>query len=142
MADAQAQFDRVAREIKKRVEKVISRMKRMDGMSVSVGIDPAARYPNGKPVTEVAELVEYGTRYMEPRPFMRTAKEENYESWRGILRRGIAKAAKTGESPVGEFQRAADKMKSDVQESIMDYAAYRTGRLYNSVIARVNGEVA
>ena len=134
-------FESVARSIQKRVETVISRMKRMDGTSVSVGIDPAAKYPNGKPVTEVAEYIEYGTRYMAPRPFMRTAKDEKYESWRGILRRGFLKAAKTGESPMPDMIRAAEKMKADVKQSILDYGAYRTGRLHGSVIARVNGEV-
>ena len=132
-------FQQAAERLERKVQAVISRMKRLDGQSVGVGIAPGARYPDGKPVAEVADFIEHGTRFMPPRPFMRTAKARNYESWRGILRRGALKAVQTGESPLPSMIRAAQKMKADVQKSIVDYGAVRTGRLRDSVTGFVNG---
>ena len=109
----------------------------MDGVTLAVGIDPSAKYPDGKSVAEVADFVEYGTRYMPPRPFMRNAKMENEASWRGLLRRAVARSIKD-ETPLEPLlEPIAERMKSDVQESIMAEGAYRTGRLHDSVIASV-----
>lgn len=132
-----ASLSQFADRVKRNIEAKIRTLKAMDGVRLSVGIDPAARYPNGKKVTEVAELVEFGTRYMPPRPFMRTAKIENEASWRGKLRRAVAKSAKTGQPLESLLEQLAEEMKSDVQESIMGFGAYRTGRLHDSVVASV-----
>lgn len=134
MANNLQQFeDRVKRDI----EAKIRTARAMDGIRLSVGIDPDARYPDGKSVAEVAELVEYGTRYMPPRPFMRVAKIENEAAWRGRLRRAVDRSLKTGQPIDHLLESLAMEMKSDVQESIMGFGAYRTGRLHDSVVASV-----
>ena len=134
MSNSLQQF---AERMKREVEAKIRTLKAMDGITLSVGIDPSAKYPDGKSVAEVAYLVEYGTRYMPPRPFMRNAKAENAAAWRGRLRRAVERSLKTGEPIAALLDPIAQKMKSDVQESIMAEGAYRTGRLHDSVIASV-----
>ena len=126
-----------AERVKRDIEAKIRTLKAMDGITLSVGIDPTAKYPDGKSVAEVADFVEYGTRYMPPRPFMRAAKEERGAAWRGMLRRAVEKSVKTGQPLEPLLEPIAEKMKSDVQESIMGFAAYRTGRLHDSVVAKV-----
>ena len=134
MADSFQQFvDRVQRDIKVKIRTA----KALNGIRLSVGIDPKAHYPNGKSVAEVAELVEYGSRMMPPRPFLRNAKAEMEDTWRGRLRRAIEKVLKTGEPIDPLLDRVAAKMKLDVEESIMAYGAYDTGRLHNSVVTSV-----
>ena len=134
MANPLQQF---AERVKRDIESKIRTARAMNGIRLSVGINPAAHYPNGKSVAEVAELVEYGTRRMPPRPFMRVAKAENEAAWRGRLRRAVDKSLKTGQPLDSLLEPIAQKMKEDVQESIMNFGAYDTGRLHNSVIASV-----
>lgn len=130
-------LEQFADNMRKSVMAKIRTLKAMDGITIAVGIDPSAKYPDGKSVAEVAELVEYGTRYMPPRPFMRNAKAEKEASWRGMLRRAVARSVKDG-TPIGTLLvPIAERMKSDVQESVMAEGAYRTGRLHDSVIASV-----
>lgn len=134
MANKLQQFEDL---VKRDIEAKIRTARAMDGIRLSVGIDPDARYPDGKSVAEVAELVEYGTRYMPPRPFMRVAKIENDAAWRGRLRRAVDRSLKTGQPIDHLLESLAQEMKSDVQESIMGFGAYRTGRLHDSVVASV-----
>ena len=126
-----------ADRVRRAVDAKIRTAKAMDGIRLTVGIDPSAHYPNGKPVAEVAELVEYGTRSMPPRPFMRVAKSENEAAWRGRMRRAVVKSFKTDLPLDHLLDSVADKMKEDVKESIMSFGAYRTGRLHDSVVASV-----
>ena len=134
MANTLQQF---AERVKRDIEAKIRTLKAMDGITLSVGIDPTAKYPDGKSVAEVADFVEYGTRYMPPRPFMRNAKSENAAAWRGRLRRAVERSLKTGEPIEPLLETVAQKMKSDVQESIMAEGAYRPCRLHDSVVASV-----
>lgn len=134
MANVLQQF---AERVKRDIEAKIRTLKAMDGITLSVGIDPTAKYPDGKSVAEVADFVEYGTRNMPPRPFMRNVKTEYSAAWRGMLRRAVEKSAKTGQRLEPLLEPIAQKMKSDVQESIMAEGAYRTGRLHDSVVASV-----
>lgn len=106
--------------------------KSVDGRSVSVSIPGSAQYPNGKPVTEVAKFVEFGTAKMPPRPFARVAVAENRKKWMSLLKKGLSLAILDGSSVEKPLALVGEQVKADVMSEIKAFGAVRTGTLLNS----------
>ncbi|MGL4898009.1 MAG: HK97-gp10 family putative phage morphogenesis protein [Cetobacterium sp.] len=53
---------------------------------VHIGFNPNSIYPNGTPVELVALFLEFGTKNMPPRPFMRNTIRKNKKKWSNLLR--------------------------------------------------------
>ncbi len=64
-----------------------ARAEELERFKVFVGWLESARYDDGTPIAGVAAVHEYGSpiRRIPPRPYLRTAKEENRESWKKLV---------------------------------------------------------
>lgn len=124
--------DRVLARMKQARTKAVSRMRAIDGHSVSVEIPADAKYGNGTSVSAVANFVEYGTASMPPRPYMRTAKAMNAGKWRAMLRRRMVQVFAGKTSAEAALTEVGERIKQDIQASIQTEGAVDTGTLKNS----------
>lgn len=131
-----------AKDIKERVES-------MRGKRVVVGIPPSAKYPNGKSVAKVADCITYGVhedgRPMRagPRRFMTVAAEENKGKWSRMLQEGVRDALRRQKRPNLRtvLLEVGERMKSDIQKTMLDMEVYDTGRMHDSItVLKINNE--
>jgi hypothetical protein len=83
---------------------------------LKVGFIDGATYPDGTPVSQVAFNNEYGVpeKRQPPRPFFRNAIDENQDSWKDAIGRGIRAGL-----PVGQvLEQIGALAASDVYTSI------------------------
>lgn len=121
----------------KNLEQKIQKQIRIAG-GVNVNIDKSAIYDDGTPVELIALYLEFGTKNMPARPFMRSAIKKNKKSWADLL----AKSR--------DFDTVGKKMVEDIKESILDgnfkplkqstvnkkghaHVLIDTGKLYDSI---------
>ena len=123
------------RELKRKVRE---RAETIADAKVRVYIDPDAKYPNGKRVEDVGRYVEYGTSSMAPRPFIRTAMQENSAAWRESLHKAVLMVATgKGNNYKAVLKGSADLIARDVKSSCEEFGAVDTGLLRDSVKSEV-----
>lgn len=133
-------FDELSKIVQERIKTVADRLQKINGKTLSVGVDPNAKYPDGELVSQVAKWIEYGTSRMAPRPFLRNTIIAECPKWRRAIKETVAQvAAGKGGNYKSALQSVANMMKDDVQKSITDFGAVRTGKLRSSVQAEVIG---
>ena len=66
-------------------------IKQLDSKNVKVGWFPSAKYPDGKPVAQVAYTNEFGdvNKHIPPRPFMRPTIREKRSTWNHVLEKNL-----------------------------------------------------
>ena len=132
-----------AQDIKERVES-------MRGKKVVVGIPASAKYPNGKSVAAVADLISEGVlengapSSKPPRPFIRIAVDENKQKWSRKLQDGIRNALRREKRPNLRplLIEVGEEIQKDIKKVMVDLDVWDTGRMHNSIsILRINNEV-
>lgn len=90
------------------------------GAGLKAGFLEAAKYPDGTPVATVAAANEFGDPEMErpPRPFFRTAIQENSERWAD----GLGALIKAGNSGEEALALTGEAIRGDIQSSIRTFA--------------------
>lgn len=134
-------FADLSGRIRARAEEMKRKVEALDGKKVVVGIPADAKYPNGKSVAEVAELVSYGIRddgspaNKGPRRFMTVAQEENGEKWNRMLKEGVRQALRAGGrtnlKPV--LERVGDVMRDDIKKTMQEMGILKTGKMMDSI---------
>ena len=137
------------KKLRTRIEELKDRVNSMRGKRVIVGIPQSARYPNGKSVAEVANLIADGVldngapSSKPPRPFIRIATEENRLRWNRIMQDGIREALRAQQKPNLRplMIKVGERMQHDIKETMMELDVYDTGRMHNSIsILQVNND--
>ena len=132
-----------AQDIKERVES-------MRGKKVVVGIPASAKYPNGKSVAAVADLISEGVlengapSSKPPRPFIRIAVDENKQKWSRKLQEGIRNALRREKRPNLRpiLIEVGEEMQKDIRKVMLDLGVWDTGRMHSSIsILKINNEV-
>lgn len=82
---------------------------------LEVGFFPVSQYSNGLPVAQVAYWQEYGTYNIPPRPFMRTAIENNKIAWGFDFSTFLKKSNFNIDL---SMKYLGNKIKADLQDSI------------------------
>ena len=106
-------------DIKKHLEKKLSAK-----LSLEVGFFESAKYQNGKAVAQVAVDNEYGTTsklgnvHIPPRPFFRTAVDENSKEWMELFE-ATYKQTKNMEKTLGIVGTIAS---NDIATSIINFS--------------------
>lgn len=88
------------------------------GGSLKVGILEGATYPDGMPVAQVGFWNEFGTVNAPPRPFFRTAIENNNSEWASVLARAVVYYDYNAKQALGAL---GVKMAEDVTQSIVGW---------------------
>lgn len=134
-------FDDLSRRLEKVAKEMVDKVKAANGKRIAVGIDSSARYPNEKKVSEVARIIEYGTKSMAPRPFMRVACSENGAKWNRMLAEKCAEVLKGKEINYTSALLSVGKIAADdIREKIVEMDADDTGHLRDSITERVRSE--
>jgi hypothetical protein len=140
--------------------KAIERLEKLGKLEARIVVKGDA-YPNGTPVADVAQWMEYGTAKIPPRPFMAQARLRVQEVL-DVLHKEQTSIVNGNRRPETAMRRVAQKMATLAHQSIDDaptWAAplaestvakkghdrplYETGRLRDSVYWQVvdNGKV-
>lgn len=142
-------FADFSKKLVARAKDIKDRVEAMKGKKVVVGIPASAKYPNGKSVAEVAELITNGVlengapSSKPPRPFMKIAVEENKKKWNRRLQEGVRAALRERKKPdlrpllidIGE------EMQKDIRRVMVDMDIGDTGRMHNSIsILQINDQ--
>jgi len=108
------------------IESLRIRIKELDKLKLAVGWFESARYDDQTPVAGVAAVQEFGSPKLgiPPRPFMRSAIEDNEESWKKIVEqasKGILNGSETSESAMEKlglfvFGNVLDKLTGNHEE--------------------------
>lgn len=140
----------LTKKLKARAKDIRDRVESLKGVKVVVGIPKDAKYPNGKSVAEVAQLVSYGINEngspMEagPRRFLTVAAEENQSKWSRILQDGVRTALRKEKKPKLSpmMMKLGERMQEDIRKTMREMDIYDTGRMVDSIsILKVNDEV-
>jgi hypothetical protein len=102
------------------IEKVKHAAAELDKLKAFAGWLESAMYDDGTPVAGVAAVHEYGSpsRNIPPRPFLRTATEEQKQEWIRLLKQG-AKAVLNGKLSANDvMEQLGLKVAADIKNSI------------------------
>lgn len=141
-ADFSKKLTARARDIKDRVES-------LRGKRVVVGIPKDAKYPNGKSVAKVADLISYGVHEdgspmkAGPRRFMTVTVEENKGKWGRMLQDGVRTALRREKRPNLRplMIHIGEEMQKDIRDTMLDMDVFDTGRMLSSIsVLQVNNE--
>ena len=114
----------------KKLDAFLKKAKAAKGVkAVEVGFYATDRYPDGKPVTEVAAFNEFGTKDQPERPFMRIAISKMDGRVLSILKREInPRTMVVTRSTAGNVGEAA---KDEIQQSVLRLDVKDTGFLHD-----------
>lgn len=134
-------FADFSKKIKARATDIKERIASLKGKRIVVGIPPSAQYPNGKSVVQVADCITYGVNEngspmrAGPRRFMSVAVEENGKKWNRMLQEGVRQAYRQQKRPNLRplLIKVGERIKSDIQKTMLDMDVYDTGRMHDSV---------
>lgn len=102
------------------VDELRKRIDELDKLSAFVGWLESAKYDDGTPVAGIAAVHEYGSPKMNipPRPFMRTAKQDNFDSWRNIVKYGAKQILLGRSSAKNVMEMLGLKIEGDIKLAI------------------------
>lgn len=128
-------FAELSKKLTARADDLKDIVRKMRKKDIVVGIPPESTYPNGKKIVDVAELIEYGTHAMAPRPFMRIAAAANKDKWNRKLVDGIRQELREHKKrnlrPI--LISVAEEMQKDIKKTMLDLDIYDTGRMHSSI---------
>ncbi|AWB00245.1 hypothetical protein CU052_13485 [Vibrio harveyi] len=102
-----------------------ARAEELERFKVFVGWLESARYDDGTPIAGVAAVHEYGSpiRRIPPRPYLRTAKEENRESWKKLVD-FVSKQILSGSMKVEDaLEMLGLKISGDIKKAIKNISS-------------------
>ncbi len=102
-----------------------ARAEELERFKVFVGWLESARYDDGTPIAGVAAIHEYGSpiRRIPPRPYLRTAKEENRESWKKLVD-FVSKQILSGSMKVEDaLEMLGLKISGDIKKAIKNISS-------------------
>lgn len=102
------------------IKELKSRVEELNRLKAFVGWLESAKYDDGTPVAGVAAVHEYGSTIqgIPPRPFLRTATEDNQETWKKIIEKG-AKDILNGNSSANDVMELLGlKITGDIKTAI------------------------
>ncbi|GBK97742.1 hypothetical protein [Vibrio harveyi] len=102
-----------------------ARAEELERFKVFVGWLESARYDDGTPIAGVAAVHEYGSpiRRIPPRPYLRTAKEENRESWKKLVD-FVSKQILSGNMKVEDaLEMLGLKISGDIKKAIKNISS-------------------
>ncbi len=106
--------------------------RRMRSTFAKVGIlSGTGEHPNstgGQTIAEVAWWIEFGTRYVDARPFLRTGLRENLREYRRMMRIFMSRVANGEMSNAQAIGLIGAKAASDVQSKITSVGAIDSGQ--------------
>lgn len=143
-------FADLTKKLKARALDIKRRVESMRAKKVVVGIPSSAKYPNGKSVAAVAQMINDGVHengkpmLAGPRRFMTVAAENNGQKWNRILQDGVRNALRARQRPNMRpvMKAVGEAMVKDIRKTMLDMDVYDTGRMHDSIsILNINGEV-
>lgn len=108
---------------KRNISDIVKNVQGLKNARLQVGWFEDSKYDDGTKIGEVAEWQEYGGEEYNvaypPRPFMRSAQENNQETWSKIMDKKIAEIVDKGGEISEAMKVLGNVVKGDIQEAII-----------------------